>query len=137
MPELDEDGCRSRVLDARRAVLATVSPAGEPELVPVTFVVLGDRLFTAVDHKPKSTTRLRRLDNIASTPRVSLLVDHYDDRWDQLWWVRVTGTATVGPQVDPTTLEALAQKYEQYRSRPPGGALIAVEISRWQGWKAT
>ena len=56
------------------AVLATVSGEGQPHVVPVVFAVSGDRLYTAVDAKRKSTQHLRRLDNIAVNPRVSLLV---------------------------------------------------------------
>ena len=77
---------------ARVARLATVSATGQPHLVPVTFAVDGDMIYTAVDHKPKTTTRLRRLANIAANPQVTLLADHYADDWDQLWWPAPTAT---------------------------------------------
>ena len=62
-----------------------------PHLVPITFAVDGDALYSAVDAKPKSTRALRRLANIAANPAVSVLVDHYDDDWTRLWWARADG----------------------------------------------
>lgn len=41
-----------------------------------------------------SKTALQRLANVASEPRCSLLVDHYEDDWSSLWWVRADGEAT-------------------------------------------
>ena len=72
---------RTRFAAARVARLATVRPDGAPHIVPITFALDGDRIVFAVDRKPKSTTRLRRIENIESDPRVSVLVDAYDDRW--------------------------------------------------------
>ena len=86
---LDEDGCRQRFAGAQVAVLGTVHPERGVDLVPVVFAVVGDELHVPVDVvKPKASTRLQRLANIAADPRVSLLVDHRSDDWDELWWVR-------------------------------------------------
>ena len=84
--------------------------------------------------KAKSTTALRRLDNIAAHPRVSLVVDHYDDEdWSQLWWSRVDGTASVHADT-PDAIALLADKYDQYRRQPPPGPVIVVDIERWSAW---
>ena len=64
---------------ARVARLATVDAAGRPHLVPLAFAVAGNEIFSAVDAKPKRTTRLRRLENVRANPQVALLADHYDD----------------------------------------------------------
>ena len=84
---------------------------GGPHLVPIVFVLVDDVVWSAVDGKPKSTRALRRLGNIRSDPRVSLLVDHYGDDWSQLWWVRLDGLARVvdlhAPQ-DPATATRLS-----------------------------
>ena len=77
------------------AALATAGTDAAPHVVPVVFAVHGNTIYTAVDAKRKSTQRLRRLANIAANPRVSLLVDHYSENWDELWWVRADGVATV------------------------------------------
>ena len=127
------------------ARLATVSTDEIPHLVPVVFAVDLDPdaaaavIYTAVDGKPKSTQRLRRLANIEHNPRVSLLVDHYADDWAQLWWVRADGTATV--HVDGAVAEAgralLRGKYPQYQSVPLAGPVIAIEVQHWAAWSYT
>jgi amidase len=111
---------------ARVARLATVDREGRPHVVPICFVVDGTTLYTAVDEKPKRTRRLRRLDNIAANPRVEVLIDHYEDDWSKLWWVRLRGRARIVE--DPRAVDLLAAKYPQYRERPPGGPVIAIEI---------
>ncbi|MFC4113463.1 TIGR03668 family PPOX class F420-dependent oxidoreductase [Nonomuraea zeae] len=136
---MDAAQARARFAGARVARLATVGESGAPRLVPVTFAVQGDEIVTAVDHKPKRTTDLRRLRDIRHEPRVSVLADHYDDDWAQLWWARADGTASVhesGP-VREAALRALAGKYPQYARRVPGGAVIVIAVSRWSGWSYT
>lgn len=127
---------RFRVVDARSAVLTTITPEGAPHAVPCCFAIEGRRLFTPVDRvKPKRTTSLRRLANIAETPAVSLLVDHYDDDWTQLWWARLDGTAALVPVADwrhGRGVELLRAKYPQYAHAEL--QVIAVDIERWVSW---
>jgi PPOX class probable F420-dependent enzyme len=129
-----------RLAAATVARLATVGPEGRPHLVPITFALLDARtLVTAVDHKPKRTRALRRLANIRSNPQVSVLVDHYEDDWERLWWVRVDGLARVeGGRTSKSAAlgEALCERYAAYRERPPAGPFIVVEILRLSGWTA-
>ncbi len=143
MPRLDAAESREHFLASPVARLATVTPAGAPHLVPVTFVLTGaDTLVTAVDHKPKATMALARLANIAANPAVSLLVDHYDEDWTQLWWARADGHATVlTPEHDrdahAVAVAPLAARYAQYRERPPAGPAILIRVARWVGWQWT
>jgi PPOX class probable F420-dependent enzyme len=135
---MDEARCRARLSEARVGRLATVRPDGRPHVVVCCFAVEGDRVWTAVDAKPKATPRLQRLANVRANPRASLLVDHYEEDWDALWWVRVDGPATVldrGAERD-AGVRALVAKYEQYAAAPPAGAVIAIEVERWRGWSA-
>jgi PPOX class probable F420-dependent enzyme len=126
-----------RFASATVARLATVGSTGAPHLVPITFALLDERtLVTAVDHKPKRTTALRRLANIEANPQVSVLADHYEDDWERLWWVRADGRARMVKAAPTGAAEALARRYEQYRARPPGGPFIVVEIQRFSGWSA-
>jgi PPOX class probable F420-dependent enzyme len=120
------------------ARLATIGPAGRPHLVPVTFALDGDRVYTAVDAKPKTTQNLRRLANIAADPRVAVLTDHYEDDWDRLWWARADGLAAIlgAPADTAGPLELLAARYPQYRPNPPPGPLIRIQVQRWTGWAA-
>lgn len=121
------------------ARMATVTPGGLPHLVPVVFAVGEDSpdvVYTAVDAKPKTTRRLRRLANIDANPQVSLLADHYADDWTRLWWVRADGLATIhrdGPALD-TGYRLLRAKYPQYQSVPLEGPVIAIAVRRWSGW---
>jgi PPOX class probable F420-dependent enzyme len=119
---------------ARVARLATVDATGAPHLVPIVFAVTGDRIHTAVDAKPKRTRALRRLANIAAEPRVSVLADHYDDDWTQLWWVRADGTARVHDG-SAEALAALTGRYPQYRGTPPPGPFIEITVRRWSSWR--
>ena len=185
------------------ARLATITPNATPHLVPVVFAVDPDTrdgeeiVYTAVDAKPKTTQRLRRLANIESNPEVSLLVDHYTDDWTQLWWVRVDGVASIhrdGEEIVYTAIDAkpkttqrlrrlanidnnpqasllvdhyaddwtqlwwvradgvaaihrdgeqmrigyrlLRAKYAQYQSVALHGPVIAITVRRWSSWHA-
>lgn len=132
---LPAEEARARFAAARVARLATVSAAGVPHLVPVTFAVIGERVVFVVDDKPKSTTRLRRLDNIAAQPAVCLLADVYDDDWTRLWWARADGTATV-LATDAEAIDALAARYPAYVERRPNGPVVSIEVTAWTGWAA-
>jgi PPOX class probable F420-dependent enzyme len=120
------------------ARLGTVAPDGMPHLVPVVFALRDEVVYTAVDAKPKTTHRLRRLANIEHNPRVSLLVDHYADDWTQLWWVRVDGIAAIHHDGDAmrTGRDLLHGKYPQYQSVPLNGPVIAIAVQHWSGWHA-
>jgi PPOX class probable F420-dependent enzyme len=119
--------------DTRVARLATIRPDGSPRIVPICFALDGDTLYTAVDDKPKRTRELARLADIARDPRVEVLIDHYDEDWSQLWWVRLRGRARVG-DMDERGLELLTAKYPQYLERPPAGPFVVVEIDERSEW---
>ncbi|MGW6599096.1 TIGR03668 family PPOX class F420-dependent oxidoreductase [Streptomyces sp. NPDC055036] len=134
---------REHFARARIARLATVGARGGPHLVPAVFALTGDTLAFAVDHKPKRSTRLKRLANIRAHPEVCLLVDGYDEDWDRLWWARADGTATVLPPAADSAASAryvslLTRKYRrQYADRPPEGPVVEIAVTRWSGWDAT
>jgi PPOX class probable F420-dependent enzyme len=127
---------RRRFAAARVARLATADAVGRPHLVPVTFAVDGDTIYTAVDHKPKRTHALKRLANIEANPLVALLADEYDEDWSRLWWARADGTASVRESAGEPELELLRARYDQYGESPPDGPLIVVAVERWSGWSA-
>jgi PPOX class probable F420-dependent enzyme len=134
-PRLDDAPARFGA--ARVARLATTDADGSPHLVPVVFALVGETVWTAVDAKSKTTTALRRLDNVRAHPAVSLLVDHYADDWATLWWVRADGVATV-LDIDEgrAGLDALTAKYPQYQDNPPPGPVLRVDVTRWVSWSA-
>jgi len=129
---------QQRVEQARVARLATVDAQGRPHVVPICFALAGDVVYSAVDRKPKRSPRLKRLDNIRANPGVAVLVDHYEDDWSRLWWVRLHGRARVleGGEERERGLALLADKYPQYRAQPPVDAVIAIDLDEWQGWHA-
>lgn len=135
--EMTDEELRERFAQAPVLRLGTADGVGRPHLVPATFAVLGDVVAIAVDHKPKKSSNLKRLRNIQENPSVSLLVDHFDDDWERLWWVRADGRADViDNQLAYELVDALVDKYEQYRERRPTGPVIKIRVNRWSGWSA-
>jgi PPOX class probable F420-dependent enzyme len=135
---MDDPEVRRLLSEAPVARLATVGADGKPHVVPITFVLDASTIYLAVDHKPKRTTNLRRLRNIAANPAVALLVDHYEGDWRRLWWVRADGTARVleaGPEFE-RAIEQLVHRYPQYREHRPEGPAVAITIDRLTGWSA-
>jgi PPOX class probable F420-dependent enzyme len=135
---MDEARCRALLSAARVGRLATVRPDGRPHVVACCFALAGERAWTAVDAKPKTTSRLQRLANVHANPWASLLVDHYEEDWEALWWVRLDGSAAVleaGPEREQA-LAALGAKYPQYAAAPPARAVIAIAAQRLSGWSA-
>jgi PPOX class probable F420-dependent enzyme len=151
-----EEEARRRFAAARVARLATAGADGRPHVVPMVFALAdarvageadvgqtrsGDTVYSAVDAKPKRSTSLRRLANIAANPRVAVLADHYeDDDWHALWWVRADGTGRVLDAEEPEGRDAIARlaaRYPQYREQSPRGPVVAIDITRWSGWSAT
>jgi PPOX class probable F420-dependent enzyme len=135
---MDRERMGELVAQARVGRLATVTPDGSLHLVPICFVLAGDLLYTAVDEKPKRSRRLQRLENVRVHPDVAVLVDHYEEDWSRLWWVRLRGRGRVieeGSEFQ-AALELLAEKYEQYRQQPPGGPVLAIAVEEWRAWSA-
>jgi PPOX class probable F420-dependent enzyme len=137
---MDLEESRRRVSEARVGRLATLASDGRPHLVPCCFALVGTTIYTAVDAKPKATTSLRRIENIRSDDRVTLLVDHYDEDWTSLWWVRVDGRARIvdgdPEQEREKAIGALVGKYPQYRQVAIPGPVVAIEPESWQSWSS-
>jgi PPOX class probable F420-dependent enzyme len=133
---LSEEDARVRLASVPVVHLATADATGRPHLVVTTFAVDGDRVYTAVDAKPKTTRDLKRLRNIRAEPRVAILADHYDDDWTRLWWVRADATAEIieDPAAMARPIGLLRERYPQYRETPPEGPVVAVTVERWTGW---
>ena len=117
------------------ARLATVDPDGRPHLVPIVFALDGD---SAVDRKPKRSQTLRRIENARARPDVTILVDHYEDDWSRLWWIRLRGRARVLDEGEERerALRLLAEKYAQYLGEPPNGPVLAVDVTEIRAWSA-
>ncbi len=107
-----------------------------PHVVPCCFVLEAASVYSAVDHKPKSTTALKRISNIRARPVASLVVDHYAEEWSELWWVRVDGAARVvtSDSERAHAITSLRRKYPQYRDMVLDGPVIAIDVSTWRAW---
>lgn len=127
---------RRRILESRAARLATADAKGRPHVVPITFALDGDRLYFAVDAKPKSTTNLKRVRNIAANPAVSVLFDHYEEDWSRLWWVRIDGAARIleDRAEAERAIDLLVSRYGQYQSARPNGPVVEISVQRMTGW---
>jgi PPOX class probable F420-dependent enzyme len=134
---LDRGTALARFGRASVATLGTARESGVPHLVPITFAVAGETAYSMVDRKPKTTMALQRLANIAANPEVALLVDHYEDNWMELWWVRVDGIATVSDDLATlrTARSLLRSKYPQYEDQPPDGPAITIAITGVTWWE--
>lgn len=135
---MDATASRKRLSEARVARLSTVAADGRPHLVPVVFALDGDTVYLAVDAKPKRTTQLQRLRNIAANPAVCLLADHYEEDWTRLWWVRVDGVARVLEDASTAAhgLDLLVSRYPQYQHERPRGPVVAIDVQSITGWAA-
>ena len=121
------------------ARLATTDPDGRPHLVPIVFALDGDTLYSAVDRKPKRSRTLRRIENARARPDVTILVDHYEEEWGRLWWIRLRGRARVldGGEEHGRALVLLGEKYPQYADEPPDGPVLAVDVTEVREWSAS
>lgn len=136
---MDQAEARALLATARIGRLATVRPDGSPHLVPCVFALDDEQLYTPVDRKPKRSSALQRLRNIEHEPRVALLADEYDERWERLWWVRADGRARLldeGEAYERATA-MLEAKYQQYREDPLDNLVIAVAVERVTAWRWT
>jgi PPOX class probable F420-dependent enzyme len=133
---LTEKAARERLTSVPVLRMATTDETGRPHLVVITFALDGDRVYTAVDAKPKSTRDLKRLRNIQANPHVAVLADHYEDDWTRLWWVRADAAAEIidDPAAMARPIALLRERYPQYRQAPPEGPVIALTVERWTGW---
>lgn len=120
--------------------LATAEVSGAPHIVPVCYALSdGARVHIAIDEKPKrgDPRRLKRLRNIASDPRVMLLVDRYDEDWSRLAWVALRGRAEIleGGGEHVAALAALRARYEPYRAMNlealPVIAIRGLSVASW------
>jgi coenzyme F420-0:L-glutamate ligase / coenzyme F420-1:gamma-L-glutamate ligase len=125
---------------ARRvAHLATADAGGQPLVVPICFAFDGKEFFSSIDEKPKqiSPHKLKRLRNIAENPKVSLIVDRYDEDWQRLAYLLITGKAKIllrGTRHRRAAL-LLRKKYSQYeRMAIDERPIIVITPIRIRNW---
>ncbi len=125
-----------RLRTANVARLATITPHDRPHIVPCCFAVAEQVIYSGIDGKPKSGRALQRIANLRSRSLFTLLVDHYDEDWAELWWVRVDGRGRIvdqGQERDKA-VRLLKDKYPQYREVPIPGPVLALDIEAVNSW---
>ena len=102
---------------ARVAHLATADARGQPLVIPICFVYDGKEFFSPIDEKPKHTIRLKRLRNLQENPKLSLVIDRYNEDWRRLAYVLITGEGKVlfRGNKHRRAVRLLRRKYSQYR----------------------
>jgi PPOX class probable F420-dependent enzyme len=140
------DDDRALLGASRRAVLATIAPDGRPRPVPICFVVDPDRpvVYTPLDEKAKRSddpSDLARVRDIARDPRVTLLIDRWDEDWSRLAWLRLDGLAALCHADDPAragVIAALRARYPQYeRQRLEDRPMIRIDVERVARWSSS
>jgi PPOX class probable F420-dependent enzyme len=128
---------------ARLAHLATADAAGAPHNVPLCYWFDGERIYFAIDEKPKRQTglALKRMRNIAENPRVAVVIDHYEEDWSQLAYVMIRGSARVVEDAEEYLLAMrhLRDKYVQYRGMsmtPEKNPIVKIEPEKVHAWGA-
>ena len=137
---LPSEEARARLAATVHGVLCTLHPDRGPDPLPVVYAVSEDgHLGVPIDSiKPKTSTRLRREDNLAADPRAALLLEYWDPTaWSRLWWVR----AHLHHVADPpqSLVDALADRLShagpQYADKPFHRVLVC-RIIAVTGWAA-
>ncbi len=129
---------------ARVGHLATSACNLQPYVTPVVYIAHQNNIFVPLDDKPKtiSVKDLKRVKNIEENPKVSFLVHHYDEDWTKLWFVMITGYATLvngtSEQSRPklkTIHDKFLSKYSQYNKISIGNFYIRIRIVKTVYWK--
>ena len=117
--------------------LAFLDDADRPRVLPVTYAIADDAIWTAIDAKPKLRAEPARVRWLRRRPEAALCIDVYDDDWSELAWVQLIGRIEVLEiGAGESGIAALSAKYEQYREQAPPGPLLRLEVERALSWRA-
>jgi hypothetical protein len=138
---LSEDQARERLAAEVHGVLCTLHPTRGPDPQPVVYAITDDGyLGVPIDKvKPKSSSRLKREDNLEADHRGTLLIEHWETQdWSRLWWVRAELRHEPQPSDDVVTRlsERLADTVPQYADRPFHRVLVCRVVGL-TGWAAS
>jgi hypothetical protein len=139
---LSRTECEARLLVADHGVFSTLHPERLIDSVPVCFTVLDRHVFIPIDLvKPKSSSYLQRVANLAREPRATLLCETWSRHdWSRLAWVRANLAWLEDTSTEHDVLghgeSLLREKYPQYRSARFAAILLFV-IEGIDGWSAS
>jgi PPOX class probable F420-dependent enzyme len=124
--------------------LATAASNLQPYATPVVFILQNENVYVPLDekHKTVSISELKRVKNIQKNPKVCFLVHHYDEDWTKLWFVMITGYATLVNATSETLNTKLKtihnkflNKYSQYNKISVGKFYIRIRINKTSYWQ--
>ena len=129
------------IVSHRVARLATADAGGAPYAVPICYAFDGERIYTAIDLKPKTVggSQLKRVRNILENRNVAIVIDDYSEDWSELAYVMIRGTAEIieGGEERDCAEALLREKYAQYAEMlEPGCAVIRIIPKRVATWGA-
>jgi hypothetical protein len=136
---MDPDEARARLQAHLHGVLCTLHPTRGADPQPVVYAVSDEHLGIPIDRvKPKSSSRLKREDNLEADPRGTLLIEHWEtEDWSRLWWVRADLRHVPDPPAALTDdlADRLARAVAQYVDKPFHRVLVC-RIVAVTGWSA-
>ena len=125
------------------AHLSYLDDRDRPRVLPVTFALAGEELWTAIDQKPKRRPpeQIARVRHLRRRPEAALCVDHYEDDWSRLAWVQAIGSVEVldlgsGGEAVDDAFASLRAKYRHYADDPPDGPFMRLRLDRVLCWRA-
>ncbi len=132
------------IKNTRFGYLATAASNLQPYATPVVFILHNEKIYVPLDQKPKtvSISELKRVKNIQVNPKVCLLIHHYDEDWTKLWFVMITGYATLVNGTSDTLKtklktihNKLLSKYSQYNKISVGNFYIRIRVDKTVYWR--
>lgn len=134
------------ITSARIGHLATASSNLQPYVTPAVFILQKNNIIVPLDDKPKtiSVKELKRVKNIEENPKVSFLIDNYEEDWTNLWFVMIIGHATLVELKGRTEklrneigniYTKFLEKYSQYTKVSIGRIYIKIKIDKTIYWK--
>jgi PPOX class probable F420-dependent enzyme len=120
------------------ARLAFLDGDDRPRVLPVTFAIADDAVWSAIDRKPKRSGEPARVRWLRRRPEAALVIDVYDEDWSALAWMQLLGRVSVIELAQArSATDALTAKYPQYETEPPPGPLLRLTVERALHWKST
>ena len=104
-----------------------------PHIVPVVLVAASNHIYLPIDGKRKRPGTLQRVRNVQTNPHATLLLDHYEEDWSKLWWVRIEAIASIVP-LPTSARNKLTKKYAGYADTELGIESIKLEIVSVHKW---
>jgi PPOX class probable F420-dependent enzyme len=128
---------RELIYSSRVARLGFLDADDKPRVLPVTYALYDDALWTAIDRKPKRPGEPARVRYLRRRPEAAMIADRYSDDWSQLAWVQALGRVQIVPaQEAEPAVAALTAKYEPYVLEEPPGPLLRLVPDRILCWAA-